>query len=181
MGYNGKTLFGLATMVAGVVAFAWCLYRLVKIGTCASGGPYVSARPCPKGTEYYGFAMFPAILAVIAGAGVFATRGGRAVKPGLPPSGDPTLSNPEPMGQAGVTHRPSPTSPAPAGGLVDLMAVTNASIAKAMGGPAPPGPGPAAESDDSLSRLERLAELKRAGVLSDAEFEAQKARVLRDG
>ena len=28
----------------------WALYHLVRTGTCASGGPYVSARPCPSDT-----------------------------------------------------------------------------------------------------------------------------------
>lgn len=32
--------------------------------------------------------------------------------------------------------------------------------------------------DDLISRLERLAELKKQGVLTDAEFDAQKARLL---
>lgn len=32
--------------------------------------------------------------------------------------------------------------------------------------------------DDVISRLERLAELKKQGILTDAEFDAQKARLL---
>lgn len=32
--------------------------------------------------------------------------------------------------------------------------------------------------DDLISQLERLAELKKQGVLTDAEFDAQKARLL---
>ncbi|MFI6945836.1 SHOCT domain-containing protein [Streptomyces sp. NPDC050422] len=34
--------------------------------------------------------------------------------------------------------------------------------------------------DDLISRLERLAELKKQGVLTDAEFDAQKARLLAE-
>ncbi|WP_406099546.1 SHOCT domain-containing protein [Streptomyces sp. NBC_01013] len=34
--------------------------------------------------------------------------------------------------------------------------------------------------DDLISRLERLAELKKQGILTDAEFEAQKARLLAE-
>ncbi|WP_327248205.1 SHOCT domain-containing protein [Streptomyces sp. NBC_01320] len=33
-------------------------------------------------------------------------------------------------------------------------------------------------ADDLLDRLERLAELKKQGVLTEAEFEAQKAKIL---
>ncbi|MCX5390554.1 SHOCT domain-containing protein [Streptomyces sp. NBC_00094] len=40
-----------------------------------------------------------------------------------------------------------------------------------------PAPAPAA-ADDTLDQLERLAALKKQGVLTDAEFEAQKARIL---
>ncbi|MFG2626690.1 SHOCT domain-containing protein [Streptomyces sp. NPDC048473] len=35
-------------------------------------------------------------------------------------------------------------------------------------------------ADDLISRLERLAELKKQGILTDAEFEAQKAKILAD-
>ncbi|MFE9865961.1 SHOCT domain-containing protein [Streptomyces sp. NPDC005506] len=39
---------------------------------------------------------------------------------------------------------------------------------------------PAPPADDIIDRLERLAELKKQGILTDAEFEAQKAKVLAD-
>jgi len=37
---------------------------------------------------------------------------------------------------------------------------------------------PAPSQDDTLARLKELGELKTAGVLTDAEFEAQKAKIL---
>jgi hypothetical protein len=40
--------------------------------------------------------------------------------------------------------------------------------------PAPAGP----TTDDKLEQLKQLGELKEAGVLTDAEFEAQKAKIL---
>jgi membrane protease subunit (stomatin/prohibitin family) len=40
--------------------------------------------------------------------------------------------------------------------------------------PAPAGP----STDDKLEQLKQLGELKTAGVLTDAEFEAQKAKIL---
>jgi hypothetical protein len=46
---------------------------------------------------------------------------------------------------------------------------------------APPAPAPApaaASTQDRLAQLQQLAELKAAGVLTDAEFEQQKARIL---
>ena len=43
---------------------------------------------------------------------------------------------------------------------------------------APPPPPPAAAGEDPVAQLERLAALKQQGILTDAEFEAQKAKIL---
>jgi phosphoglycolate phosphatase-like HAD superfamily hydrolase len=43
---------------------------------------------------------------------------------------------------------------------------------------APPPPPPAPGMDDKLAQLKQLGELKEAGVLTDVEFEQQKARIL---
>ncbi len=56
----------------------------------------------------------------------------------------------------------SPTSPVPA--------PTPASA---------PDPGPPARVDEVIVQLERLAALRDTGILTDAEFQAQKARILR--
>ena len=43
----------------------------------------------------------------------------------------------------------------------------------------PPAPPPAAPAEsDRLEQLKQLGELKASGVLTDAEFEAQKAKIL---
>lgn len=48
--------------------------------------------------------------------------------------------------------------------------------------PAPAAPAPAAPSTgDTLAQLKELGELKAAGVLTEAEFEAQKAKILAGG
>ncbi|MET9731220.1 SHOCT domain-containing protein [Streptomyces sp. NPDC006458] len=45
--------------------------------------------------------------------------------------------------------------------------------------PAAPPPAPAADaSDNTIARLKELGELKAQGVLTDAEFEEQKRRIL---
>lgn len=48
--------------------------------------------------------------------------------------------------------------------------------------PAEPAPAPAASASDAtadrLDQLKTLGELKQSGVLTDAEFEAQKAKIL---
>ena len=43
---------------------------------------------------------------------------------------------------------------------------------------APPPPAPQTGMDDKLAQLKELGELKTAGVLSELEFEQQKARIL---
>jgi len=44
---------------------------------------------------------------------------------------------------------------------------------------APPPPAPVAPTtDDTIAKLKELAELKASGILTDAEFEAQKAKLL---
>lgn len=44
--------------------------------------------------------------------------------------------------------------------------------------PQQPAPAPAPAQTDTVSQLKELAELKAQGILTDAEFEAQKAKVL---
>ena len=45
--------------------------------------------------------------------------------------------------------------------------------------PPPAAPAPAAPAEpDTLTQLKELGELKASGVLTDAEFEAQKAKIL---
>jgi hypothetical protein len=85
MGYYARTVLGAALILAGVAVMGYCIYELAHIGTCASGGPYVSARECPAGTGTLIVGIFPAVLVVIVGVGLFASRGGRATAPGLPP------------------------------------------------------------------------------------------------
>lgn len=44
--------------------------------------------------------------------------------------------------------------------------------------PPPPAAPAGTSTDDKLEQLKQLGELKTAGVLTDAEFEAQKAKIL---
>ncbi|MGC0366823.1 hypothetical protein ABH922_004807 [Rhodococcus sp. 27YEA15] len=44
--------------------------------------------------------------------------------------------------------------------------------------PLPPQPGSEVSMDEKIEQLTKLGELKTAGVLTDAEFETQKARIL---
>jgi hypothetical protein len=44
--------------------------------------------------------------------------------------------------------------------------------------PPPPPPAAAPSADDMLNQLQKLGELKASGVLTEAEFQAQKAKIL---
>lgn len=63
-------LLGMALLVASLIAFDYLLFDLGRYGTCASGGPYVSARECAPGTELKILGMLGAIVAGLVGAGL---------------------------------------------------------------------------------------------------------------
>ena len=86
MGYWVRVVLGVVLIVGGVAVMGYSTYELIDIGTCASGGPYESARECPEGTGTLIVSMLPATLVTLVGVGVFASRGGRATAPGLPPT-----------------------------------------------------------------------------------------------
>ena len=64
----------------------------------------------------------------------------------------------------------------------DQAAAQRAAAQQAPAPAAPPAPAdPAAETGDLLTKLTQLGQLRDSGVLTDAEFEAQKARILAAG
>jgi BMFP domain-containing protein YqiC len=63
--------------------------------------------------------------------------------------------------------------------MEELEAQQAAPAQQAYAPPPPPAPSaPGAVTPDALQQLEKLAELKDRGVLSDEEFEVQKRRIL---
>lgn len=77
MKYWVRSLLGMAICLASLLFMTWALYHLVRTGTCASGGPYVSARPCPAGTGAKILILMGSIFGLLVGGGVYASRGGR--------------------------------------------------------------------------------------------------------
>jgi Short C-terminal domain len=73
--YALRTFFGFTLMVTAWVVLGYSIYQLLQVGTCASGGPYEIARECPGGIERLILAIFGGIVAILAGAGIYATRG----------------------------------------------------------------------------------------------------------
>ena len=62
----------------------------------------------------------------------------------------------------------------------ELRAEMAAEAAAAAPPPPPPAPAPAAApaADDTMAKLQQLAEMKAQGILTDEEFAAAKAKVL---
>jgi hypothetical protein len=82
-----RSFIGVFVFFAAWVAFEYSIYHMIQIGTCASGGPYVSARPCPSGTGTYFAGLFGGILVGLVGISIYATRG-------RPPDADDDYSGP---------------------------------------------------------------------------------------
>ena len=99
MSYWVRLFGGLALMLGGAALLVLGTYQLIDTGTCASGGPYVSARPCPENTGWWIAADIVSVPIFIAGGWIFAIRGRTATPPGLPPSADAITANPRPYGQ----------------------------------------------------------------------------------
>ena len=85
MRYFLKTTIGLALLIGAIVAISYAVYQLLQIGTCASGGPYVTARECPTGTEWLGLTIPIGVFVMLAGAVLYGTRG---AAPGASRPGD---------------------------------------------------------------------------------------------
>ena len=77
--------------------------------------------------------------------------------------------------QANAAAVPAPLPPAPD---VDPAQPQQAYAEPAPPPQAPAPPAPATDMSDRLAQLKQLGELLQAGVLTQAEFEQQKARIL---
>jgi hypothetical protein len=148
---------GLLLLTSLAVA-AYSFYQLARIGSCSSGGVYVSKRECPAGTTRWAFALpislitgMLSVFLLVAGL-----RGG-APEPFAP---DDEIAGPRPA-------RPYTVPAGQAAGMIRLLSLHQASADES---PAPAG--------DPLVRLERLRALLASGDLTPAEFEQARTRIL---
>lgn len=211
MRYLLRTLIGLTLIVAALVALGYAIYQLLQIGTCASGGPYVSARECPSGTERLGLLIPAAIVALLAGAIVYAGRG-KAPGSDRPPANEWlavwvwtgifwSIAAGCFLGVWGPDAHPGPGGKE--GGLIvgflfvpmGLLGFAAVKIPFPWSGAKPrgaaarmPGSDRLARAavtrmpgGDSVTKLERLAKLRDQGAVTEAEFARLKAQVLAEG
>ena len=81
---------------------------------------------------------------------------------------------PPPAPAAAAPAPPAPAPPAPA----PPAPAAPAPVAAAPAPPAPAAPAPPADMGERLAQLTQLGELLKAGILTQAEFDQQKARIL---
>jgi len=200
-------LLGVAIFAASIVAFCSSLGDLLETGTCASGNtPYVISRPCPAGTGTDILLLIGSIFGLFVAMGVFAFRGERPG--GRGPGGSPFVAGWAifftATGAYSLFHSLSSDSipvDGKTGGIIVgatflLMGLpvliywiwsvfmdlggrderpstefTSAASFSPVGDFTPAG--------DTIADLERLQKLRDSGALTQAEFDAQKARVLR--
>jgi hypothetical protein len=75
MRYVLRTFVGMFGFALCWVLVGYGIYDMLQVGTCASGGPYVSARQCPDGTGGIFFALTGGIIGMFLAAGIYLTRG----------------------------------------------------------------------------------------------------------
>jgi hypothetical protein len=165
---------GLALTVVGLSLFFYGLHSVYRVGSCASGGPYESRQECPGEA----ILMFPGVLVMLVGWGMFNLglarhRGRMRLSGGLGSASQvfDRFRRPAASGESAIPRfvpaaPASPPSPPPPPAASPFTAR-----------PGPPRPPPSA---DPLDRLEKLAELRDSGVLTEAEFQVQKTKILAE-
>lgn len=63
-------VLGMAMLIGALLLGNWAIFDLGRFGTCATGGPYVSARECAPGTELKMLSIFGATALGLAGLGL---------------------------------------------------------------------------------------------------------------
>jgi hypothetical protein len=212
--YWSLSLLGMLVTLASLLLMTWALYHLVRTGTCASGGPYVSARPCPEGTAAKILGLTGSIFALLIGGGIYAARGNRGYGATLGMgivlwsllfislaaatfvAAFGPANNDDPGARTAAIVLAIVFLPI---GILPLIGAVGFGIGrdrlKGKGSenvsrypePAPPQfdlspplTASGAQAGDVAARLRKLDELCDSGLLTDDEFQAKKAEILRD-
>ena len=190
-------------LLAGVIAVAALalacveLAKLMDTGTCASGGPYVSANPCPEGTGTQILLLMGAILVFViamlaSGQGLFlfgllfvalsamfirgAITDDNFAAAGYIVGAIFAVMGVVPMFMAirGWFEDDNSAARSRASGLAAFTQVAMAPAPVMAMATVPAQPRPA----DNLAKLQQLGDLHARGVLNNAEFASEKAKIL---
>jgi hypothetical protein len=204
MRYVIRTLLGMGLFAFCWVAVGYGIFQMLQIGTCASGGPYVSARQCPDGTTGIFLMLTAGILGLFLAAGIYLTRG-------APPGSSRKPDNAWvviwfwtglfwslAVGCFLAVWGPE-ASPGPGGetgglivGFMGLIMGAGGFLAlgfrRRRAGPEQVRPAFAriaqtatrfSGASDSVDRLATLDRLRQQGALTDAEFETLKSKLIK--
>ena len=212
--YWSLSLLGMLVSLASLLLMTWARYHLVRTGTCASGGPYVSARPCPEGTGAKILGLTGAIFALLIGGGIYAARGNRghgatlgmgivlwsllfiSLAAATFVAAFGPANNDDPGARTAAIVLAIVFLPM---GILPLIGVAGFGFGRKRlrsrasetvsqyPKPAPPQfnfspppTAPGAPAGDVAARLRKLDELRDSGLLTDDEFQAKKAEILRE-
>lgn len=75
MRYIISAVLGIAVAVGSLVLLTQGMFAVTQAGTCASGGPFVVANPCPEGLGVDIMKVMGGIVGMLVGAGIFGARG----------------------------------------------------------------------------------------------------------
>jgi hypothetical protein len=204
--YLIRTLLGMGLFAFCWVAIAYGIFQLLQVGTCASGGPYVSARECPDGIERLLFSLMGGVVGLFVAGFIYAGRGAPPGSKRKPQNGSLvvwfwtglfwSLAVGCFLGVWGPEANPGPGGKT--GGLIvgfmGLVMGAGGFLALGFGAgrrdPEKIRPVVARMADTatrfsgaagSVDRLETLDRLRRQGSITDGEFETLKAKIIKDG
>jgi hypothetical protein len=206
MRYVIRTFLGMTLFAFCWVAVGYGIFQMLQIGTCASGGPYVSARECPDGTEAIFFALFGGVLGLFVAAGIYIGRGKPPGSSKAPDNGGVVIwfwtglfwalaigsflgvwgpeANPGPGGETGGLIVGFMGAIMGAGGFLALgfKRKRRTSLAPEAFNPAMVRMAQTASRSSGAAnpedRLETLDRLRQQGTLTDAEFQTLKAKIV---
>ena len=201
-----RTLLGMGLFAFCWAAIAYTIYQLLQVGTCASGGPYVSARECPDGIERLMLSMVGAIFGLFVALIVYGPRGAPPDTGRKPANGGIIVwlwtglfwslavgcflgvwgpdANPGPGGKEGGLIVGFMGLIMGAGGLYTLRLGRSirdpqkqrAMLTRVVGTATRLTPG----AGGSVERLDTLDRLRRQGTITNAEFETLKAKLIEE-
>jgi hypothetical protein len=187
-----------AIAVGALALMCFEIAKLMDIGTCASGGPYVSANECPAGTGTRILLLTVAILVytvAIIGSGqgmffyglLFVALSAMFIRGAVTDDGFAAVGYgvgglfaimglvPMVMAIRGWFSGDDDAARTRAAGIAAFTQTAMAPLAFA--GQVSPRAVPARPADN-LAKLQQLGDLHQRGVLTDAEFAAEKAKLL---
>ncbi|WP_433040346.1 hypothetical protein [Dactylosporangium sp. CS-033363] len=168
--------------LTGIVLLALGIDHVLDIGSCASGGPYVSARPCPEGTDGWFWTMIAGAAGWVGGMiasrrAFFAPGAGQLLwTAGFAGGGaallvkvltEPSMPEDAKLGASIMAGVFLPMGLAV--GIVGIVQLVRGRPGRPVKKTKTPAPVP---HDDAWTRMKALNDLRSTGALTRAEFTA---------